>query len=100
MPKLPAPISFEWDKGNTDKNWKKHKVSVKEIEEVFFNREVRIYPDIKHLKLESRYLALGITNRNRRLTIIFIVRKEKIRVISARNQSKKERRLFNENQAT
>jgi uncharacterized DUF497 family protein len=94
MTKLPTPLSFDWDKGNIEKNWKKHKVHFKEAEEVFLNRLLKIFPDKKHSKKEPRYVAFGITNLNRKLTIIFTLRENRIRIISARNQSKKERREY------
>jgi uncharacterized DUF497 family protein len=89
--KLSIPLAFDWDKGNIDKNWEKHKVHFKEAEEIFFNKPLKIFPDKKHSKKEKRFLAFGITNLRRKLTIIFTFRKNKLRVISARNQSKKER---------
>lgn len=92
--KLPAPISFNWDKGNLEKSWKKHKVHFKEAEEVFFNKPLKIFLDEKHSKKENRYVAFGVTNLKRKLTIIFTIRKNKIRVISTRNQSKKERKAY------
>lgn len=89
--KLPIPIAFDWDKDNIDKNWKKHKVHFKETEEIFFNKPLKVFPDKRHSKKEKRFAAFGITNLKRKLTIIFTFRRNKIRVISARNQSKKER---------
>jgi len=92
--KLPIPILFEWDEGNRNKNWVKHKVHHKEIEEVFFNRPVKIFPDIKHSEKERRFLAYGKSNSNNQLMVIFSVRNKKLRVISARRQNKKERRIY------
>ncbi|PJC29162.1 hypothetical protein CO053_00820 [Candidatus Shapirobacteria bacterium CG_4_9_14_0_2_um_filter_40_11] len=92
--KLPVPLSFDWNKGNLDKNWLKHKVSLKEAEEIFFNRPLKIFEDEKHSQKEERLLAYGITNRRRQLMIVFTLRGEKIRIISARNQNKKERRIY------
>lgn len=89
--KLPTPLSFDWDKGNLDKNLKKHKVYFKEAEEIFFNKPLKIFPDRNHSIREKRFAALGVTNRKRKLTIVFTLRGEKIRVISARDQSRKER---------
>lgn len=91
---LPKLISFEWDRGNIDKNWKKHKVHYKEAEEVFLNKPLKTFKDITHSQEETRFVALGATNKKRKLYIIFTVREEKIRVISARSQSRKERRLY------
>ncbi|OGM76924.1 hypothetical protein A2188_01785 [Candidatus Woesebacteria bacterium RIFOXYA1_FULL_43_9] len=95
MKGLPVPISFEWDEGNLDKNWEKHKVFYKEAEEVFFNKPLHARKDVVHSQVEDRYIALGITNKGRKLYIVFTVRNpERIRIISARDQSKKERGLY------
>ena len=92
--KLPAPLAFKWDKGNLKKNWGKHKIYFKEIEEVFFNRPIKFFQDKKHSNEEKRFIALGKTNKQTKLIIIFIVRNKKIRIISARKQSKKERSIY------
>lgn len=83
---------FDWDKSSTEKNWKKHKVHYKECAEIFFNKPLKILYDDKHSQEEDKFIALGTTNEGRRLTIIFTSRNNKIRVTSARDQSKKERR--------
>ena len=92
--KLPVPLAFDWDQGNLEKNWKKHKVHFKEAEEIFFNKPLKIFPDKKHSTKEKRFLALGFTNSRRRLTIIFTIRENIIRIISVRDQSKKERIIY------
>jgi len=61
-----------------------------EAEEVFDNKPFLASEDIKHSQEERRFQALGQTNQERRLFISFTVRKNKIRIISARNMSKKE----------
>ena len=94
MAKLPVPLTFDWNQGNIEKNWHKHKVHFKEAEEVFFNKPLIILEDIKHSQKENRLIVLGTTNNKRNLYIIFTVREQKIRVISARDQSKSERRLY------
>ena len=92
--KLPVPLAFDWDQGNLEKNWKKHKVYLKEAEEIFFNKPLKTLEDVKHSQTEGRFVALGITNANRKLYIIFAIRSLKIRIISARDQSKKERTIY------
>ncbi len=88
---------FDWDSGNSNKNWKKHKVANTEAEEVFFNHPRYIYPVREELSGgEKRFYLLGKTNSGRQLFIVFTVRKELIRVISARDMSKKERRRYEE----
>lgn len=89
---LKRPLLFEWDEGNKEKNLKKHNVQNSETEEVFLNDPV-IMPDRTHSVLEERYYAFGVTDKKRKLIISFTLRgdsKEKIRIISARDQSKKE----------
>lgn len=85
---------FEWDKGNADKSWRKHKVTNLEAEEVFFNQPLLIFGDRKHSSKEARYLAYGRTNANRKLTLVFVKRSDLLRVISARPQSKKEKKIY------
>ena len=92
--RLSVPFSFDWNKDNIDKNWKKHKVLYREAEEVFFNKPLLVFPDIKHSTTEGRFQTLGITNDKRKLSIFFTIRENKIRVISARDQNKKERRKY------
>jgi len=94
--KVPAPLAFNWDQGNIEKNWQKHKVYYKEAEEVFFNKPLKILKDVKHSQVEDRFVGLGITNKKRRLYMVFTVRDRKIRVISARDQSNKEREFYEE----
>lgn len=91
---LPKPVVFEWDRGNIDKNLKKHGVTNREIEEIFSNKPLKIFDDISHSLLEKRFIAHGITSKKRRLIIIFTLRDQKIRIISARDQNKKERRIY------
>ena len=87
---------FEWDDGNRDKNWKQHKVHWTESEEAFLNEPVVLIPDPQHSQTETRLALLGRTLADRRLTIVFTVRKNRVRVISARDMSKKERRIYDE----
>lgn len=85
---------FEWDEGNANKNWESHEVSRGEVEETFFNRPFVVASDVAHSRRETRYAALGRTEEGRRLAIIFTVRGELIRVISARDMSRGERRIY------
>lgn len=94
MSNLPVPLAFDWDRGNVDKNWEKHKVHFREAEEVFLNKPLLVFPDKKHSIVEKRFQALGITNNQKGLTIFFTIRNSKIRIISTRKQSKKERKRY------
>ena len=85
---------FDWDDGNREKNRLKHNVFNGECEDVFFNQPLIILDYTMHSKKEKRYAALGFTDSGRRLTVIFTIRGTLIRVISARDMNKKERRFY------
>ena len=87
---------FEWDQSNIEKNWEKHPVSYLECEEVFFNQPLLVQEDEIHSKFEPRYYVLGRSNDGRHLFIVFTIRRNKIMVISARNMSRRERRIYRE----
>lgn len=91
---------FDWDEGNWDKNWIKHKVSTGECEEIFFNLPLLLMPDPDHSMVEARSFVLGQTNAGRYLFIVFKIRADKIRIISAREMSKKERAVYGEANST
>lgn len=91
---IPEPTKFSWDQGNLNKNFKKHKITNEESEQVFLNPPTTIIEDTKHSSQEPRFIAVGITDSGKLLTIIFTIRDKKIRVISARKSNKKERSLY------
>ncbi len=87
---------FEWDAGNARKSVEKHDVSQAEAEQIFFNEPLLMVPDARHSAEERRIHALGRTDDGRLLHITFTLRqdKTKIRVISARDMSRKERSYY------
>jgi hypothetical protein len=89
-------VGFEWDEGNTRKNAEKHDVSQAEAEQVFFNDPLLVAEDVKHSQAEPTLHALGKAEANRLLHITFMLRQvgALIRVISARDMSRKERKYF------
>lgn len=89
-------MEFVWDEGNQYKNWKKHKVSSQECEEVFEDEVKKIFQDPVHSETEDRYILIGVTKNTRLLFIIFTMRGKKVRVISSRDLNKKERGLYEE----
>ena len=85
-------VAFDWDNGNQGKNWEKHRVSDGEAEEIFFNAPLVAGTDDAHSKKEPRLFALGQTNARRGLFVVFTIRKNFIRVISARDMTTREMR--------
>ncbi len=85
---------FDWDAGNESKNRDKHQVDRFEAEQVFFNRPLLLLADEKHSAADARYFVLGVTDEGRALMVVFTGRGNKIRVISARDMSRKERQIY------
>ena len=88
---LAACTGFDWDEGNLLKNWEKHGVTAAECEEVFFNRPLVAAPDSRHSGMEPRLFVLGQSDAVRKLFLIFTTRDDLIRVISAREMTRRER---------
>ncbi len=83
-------VEFEWDPANIDKSYTKHGITPKEAEEVFVSEGAFVVPDIAHSQKEARYIILGKTASGVRLFVVFTVRANTIRVISARKMHTKE----------
>lgn len=92
---------FDWDEGKERKN-ESHGVTTAEAEQVFFNAPLLLLEDARHSTLESRFHALGRTDDSRLLHITFNITftlrhaGESIRVISARDMHRKERKVYEE----
>ncbi|MBI4064812.1 BrnT family toxin [Candidatus Gottesmanbacteria bacterium] len=94
MTMLPEPLAFEWDEGNIEKNFITHGVTNKEAEAVFTNKPFLVSLDVKHSEKEKRLQALGKTDEGRQLFIVFTIRKQKVRVVSARDMNRKEKAIY------
>jgi len=91
---LPDFEGFDWSGGNAERNWEKHGVAPAEAEEVYFNRPMLAAADAAHAQTERRLFALGQTDDGRALFVAFTLRKGRVRVISCRDMSRKERRIY------
>ena len=92
--RLAQCTGFDWDSGNAPKLWERHQVMPGECEQVFFGEPLLITPDPRHSKAEQRWAAWGRTTEGRALAVVFTIRGERIRPISARDMNRKERRLY------
>lgn len=82
---------FDWDEGNLE-HIKRHEVEYSECEEIFLNKQlIMIADDDEHSNLEERFNVFGISSEERKLALVITIRKNKIRVITARDQNKKEK---------
>jgi len=96
MKSFPPSKSFEWDEGNINKNWDKHRAHYLECEEIFFNEPIMTKVEKREVSQEERVSALGVTNEGRFLFVVFTMRRGRIRVVSARDMNKKERKIYHE----
>lgn len=94
---LAACTGFEWDLGNRLKSHMKHAVTQAEAEDLFFSSPL-VAQDPEHSGSEARFHALGETSAGRRLLAVFTVRGKRIRIISVRDMSRRERKTYAEAQ--
>lgn len=88
-------FEFEWDKGNSSKNSTKHGVNTNEIESVFsLKMGVPIGRQISPAVNEERLCIVGPAQEGRMLSVVFTIRDGRVRPISARLASRKERKLY------
>src|SRR5207247_11207650 len=91
---FPDVLGFQWDEGNSSKNWARHEISQTEAEQIFVTRPVVVIGDVAHSRTEARYFSFGRTDGGRLLTVVFTVRGQQLRVISARQISRRDRRSY------
>lgn len=75
-------MNFEWDEDKNLVNIEKHGVSFKEAIQAFLDPNRKIRLNAKHSSVEIRYYCLGMVD-NRILTVRFIIRDKKVRIIGA-----------------
>ena len=74
--------------------WRNTKSQTLNVKRFFFNHPLIVADDEQHSGIEKRYFALGKKTDGRRLFIVFTLRQETSRVISARDMSKKKRNIY------
>ena len=89
-------LKFEWDEGKNQANIKKHGISFEKASEVFADTNAVYDIDINHSYEEERFIIIGFDKKLQMLTVCYCERKseEKIRIISAREATNKERKLY------
>lgn len=86
---------FDWDEGNKAK-CQKHGVAIRIIEQVFFSKNLRFMPDLKHSWAEDRFIAIASVDE-RHVFVVFTERDKFIRPVSARYMHKDEVEYYEEN---
>ena len=87
-------IEFEWDSAKAEANLAKHSVTFEEALTVFTDPIARIHTDPDHSESEPREIIIGHSIQQRLLLVSFTERGERIRLISARPATKRERRDY------
>lgn len=87
-------MDFSWDEAKAKSSLKKHKVSFAEATEVFGDLFSSCVSDPDHSVEEDRYLLFGTTSKGRGLVISFTECTGVIRIISARQMTRKERSAY------
>ncbi len=90
-------LKFEWDKNKARLNLKKHNVTFTEASTVFYDPLARIGKDIEHSHHEYRDIIIGRSAKSRLLIVSYTERKGIVRIINAREATKKERLDYEEN---
>ena len=96
--RLASAKGFEWDDANMLKNWEKHQVSPFECEQVFFNSPLVVHISQGRTSDEERFYALGRSDAGRMLFLVFTMRDDQIRVVSARPMSRGERKEYQDHE--
>jgi hypothetical protein len=89
-------MKFEWDENKADKNLLKHQVSFDEAKTVFDDPLYIDFYDPDHSVDEDRYLIVGQSNQERILIVSYTERANSIRLISARELTRQERKVYEE----
>ncbi|MCB0035961.1 MAG: BrnT family toxin, partial [Anaerolineales bacterium] len=87
---------FEWDDEKARKNLDKHGVSFEEAKTSFVDPFYIDFYDPDHSVNEERYILVGQSERLRLLVVSYTERNTKIRLISAREATRKEKEAYEE----
>ncbi len=89
-------LIFEWDEVKAKGNLRKHKVSFEEGKTIFNDPFLFTFPNAKHSAGEERYINIGLSANGRVLILTHTERQGKIRIISCRKATPRERRFYEE----
>ena len=85
-------LSFEWDDEKAASNLKKHGVTFEEAVTVFYDSlSATIHDPLHSFRNEDRFVTIGLSRSNRLLVVVHCDRDKKIRLISARKATRREK---------
>ena len=91
-------LTFEWDSQKAKSNIKKHGVSFEDASTAFRDPLSLTIDDPLHSTGEDRIVLIGMSHKGRLLVVIHTERGNNIRIISAREATKKERNSYENNE--
>ena len=86
--------AFELDSEKARTNLADHKITFDEAKSVFLDPLAVSGHDPDHSYDESRYMMFGTSSTGHLLAVVFTYRSDKIRLISARKVTKRERKIY------
>lgn len=89
-------LEFEWDRKKAARNLRRHQVSFAEAARVFSDALAFTYFDSAHSQSEQRYITIGMSDLRRLLVVAHVTRDERIRIVSARKATRRERKEYEE----
>ncbi|MEB3229055.1 MAG: BrnT family toxin [Synechocystis sp.] len=89
-------MNFEWDEQKARSNLAKHGVSFKEAQTVFDDPLYIDFYDPDHSETENRYIVIGVSSVGRILLVSYAEREGSIRIISARQGTRQEIKVYQE----
>ena len=90
-------LEFEWDPAKAQENSRKHGVTFEEAVTVFGDSMARIFDDPEHSSAEPREIIVGYSEKQRLLLVAFTERATRVRIISARPATRRERQSHEQN---
>ena len=89
-------LTFEWDESKARENLRKHQVRFEEAKTIFADPFSVTIPDPDHSLDESRFVDIGYSAAGRILVVVYTERGENIRIISSRQATRAERKVYEE----
>jgi uncharacterized DUF497 family protein len=89
-------LQFDWDEAKATRNFEKHAVTFHEASSVFRDPLAKVVPDPTGASGEDRAIMVGHSDQGRLLLVVFTERADRIRVISAREPTRRERLGYEE----
>jgi hypothetical protein len=91
-------LTFEWDEVKAAANVRKHRVSFDEAKTVFGDPLSLTNADPDHSTDEERFVDIGMSTQGRVLVVVYTEREQTIRLVSCRLATRRERRIYEQNE--